>query len=187
MTDQDNNKIIGLVGWTECGKDSLADVLEERHGWNRVAFADAMKEMLLAIDPCYKGSLELLEQRKRLLMFDTREKLQNLGKYMRDQDEDYWIYEAGLRYGALEGVDPDRLLAPELNTPLLFTDVRYLNEAIAVKDAGGTLVHIDRPGCGPINDHESESQTAECIAMADISISNTDTIEHLLAQFITCV
>ena len=38
----------------------------------------------------------------------------------------------------------------------IITDVRFPNEAQAVKDKGGIIIRVDRPGVSPINDHPSE-------------------------------
>lgn len=39
----------------------------------------------------------------------------------------------------------------------IITDCRFPNEAQAVKDKGGIIIRIDRPGVNPINDHPSET------------------------------
>lgn len=39
----------------------------------------------------------------------------------------------------------------------IITDTRFPNEAQAIKDAGGIVIRVDRPGCKPINDHPSET------------------------------
>jgi hypothetical protein len=38
----------------------------------------------------------------------------------------------------------------------IITDVRFPNEGIAIKNAGGIVIRVDRPGVKPINDHPSE-------------------------------
>jgi hypothetical protein len=38
----------------------------------------------------------------------------------------------------------------------IITDVRFSNEAQAIKDKGGIVIRVDRPGVKPINDHPSE-------------------------------
>ena len=38
----------------------------------------------------------------------------------------------------------------------IITDTRFPNEAQAIKDAGGLVIRVDRPGVKPINDHPSE-------------------------------
>jgi hypothetical protein len=38
----------------------------------------------------------------------------------------------------------------------IITDTRFPNEAQAIKDKGGLVIRVDRPGVKPINDHPSE-------------------------------
>jgi hypothetical protein len=38
----------------------------------------------------------------------------------------------------------------------IITDTRFPNEADAIKNAGGILIRVERPGVKPINDHPSE-------------------------------
>ena len=38
----------------------------------------------------------------------------------------------------------------------IITDVRFPNEAQVIKDKGGIIIRIDRPGVEPINNHPSE-------------------------------
>ena len=39
----------------------------------------------------------------------------------------------------------------------IITDTRFPNEAQAIKDKGGIIIRVDRPGVYPINDHPSET------------------------------
>ena len=184
MNDKDNKKLIGLCGWTNSGKDAMASVLRERHGWDTMAMADPMKEMLIAIDPIFhdppmwlhdnSSPLENLEAWKRRGLFSVRQKLQNLGQVMRDENPGYWVSKMIPRIEASEG-------------PTIVTDLRYANEAAMIDILGGTIVHVDREGCGPINDHPSEEGTAICIERANFTLTNNKDIEHLVAQFLTCV
>lgn len=38
----------------------------------------------------------------------------------------------------------------------IITDTRFPNEAQAIKDKGGVVIKVDRPGVGPVNGHPSE-------------------------------
>lgn len=38
----------------------------------------------------------------------------------------------------------------------IITDMRFPNEAQAIKDKGGIIIHVERPFVKPINDHPSE-------------------------------
>jgi hypothetical protein len=39
----------------------------------------------------------------------------------------------------------------------VFTDCRFPNEAQAIKDRGGVVWRVERPGFGPVNGHASET------------------------------
>lgn len=39
----------------------------------------------------------------------------------------------------------------------VITDTRFENEAIAIKNKGGIIIRVERPGVKPINDHPSET------------------------------
>jgi hypothetical protein len=63
---------------------------------------------------------------------------------------------------------------------VVFSDVRYPNEANAVRDFGGKIYRIDRAGVGPANEHASE--TALNDYDFDDRIDNSGTVEELYAQ-----
>lgn len=60
----------------------------------------------------------------------------------------------------------------------IVTDTRFPNEARAIKDKGGIVIRIDRPGYKPINNHPSE------VALDnwnfDYKIGNTNGLEGLI-------
>lgn len=59
----------------------------------------------------------------------------------------------------------------------IITDTRFPNEAKAIKDRGGFVIRVDRPGLEPINSHPSE--TALDKWDFDYRIDNSGTIEDL--------
>lgn len=166
MTDRDGKSLIGLVGYSGSGKDSLAEELCRFGGYTRYAFADSLKALLLATDRTYGDSIERLEDWKRRGLHDTREKLQRLGQTLRDFDEDFWVK-------SMPAILADRAI---------ITDIRYDNELDWVKKRGGTVVAIHRPGYGPVNDHKSETNTTRLLKMADTTLTNNDTIAELAAR-----
>ena len=142
-------KHIGLIGLAGSGKDTAADALRNMY-FQRVAFADQVKN--LAFDFGWNG---LKDERGRKL-------LQDLGMAGRAYKESIWVdyvHEETLGFGNH-----------------VFTDVRFQNEADYIRDLGGIIVRIVRPGIIAQN-HESELKQSEIAA--DIEIVNEGTIEDL--------
>jgi hypothetical protein len=153
--------IIGLVGYPGTGKDTIAVALRQRFGYERVAFGDAVKNLLLMLDPFYQNSLWLLERHKRDAAHHTRERLQNLGQFMRTVDRDYWINCVND-----SGVPSDAV----------FTDIRYDNElAYVCRNFGGVIFGVTREGTGPVNNHMSERNTTDLLRAVDYTITNDGT------------
>lgn len=67
----------------------------------------------------------------------------------------------------------------------IITDVRFPNEAEAIKDRGGVIIRIDRPGVEPVNAHPSETALDNWtfdykIANASDLVALKQTVEVLL-------
>jgi hypothetical protein len=143
--------IIGLSGYARSGKDTVAETLAG-HGFKRVAFADPMREALLTLNPSidldgYRVSLQQAVaavgwEGLKDLSEELRPLLQRFGtevcRHMFGQD--IWVRTAMAR----------------IDGPTVFTDVRFENEADAVRNAGGQVWRIERPGTEPANTHVSE-------------------------------
>jgi len=64
----------------------------------------------------------------------------------------------GLRNGLHPNVWVNALMVDYTeDTNWIITDTRFENEAIAIKNKGGIIIRVDRPGIIPINDHPSET------------------------------
>lgn len=155
---------IGLIGRARAGKDTAAAILAQHHGYERRAFADTLKATLTDADPFVRVTpdehrdLEALgwprvhewhrDQFYRLselvaalgmeatknTVADARRLLQGLGVAVRDHlDPDAWIRPV---IGAIQAREAPRIVV---------TDVRFPNEAAAIRAAGGVLVRIVRP------------------------------------------
>jgi len=159
-------RLLGLYGYPGSGKDAAAEVLVD-DGWHRVAFADPMKEMLIAIDPwidvyreemvyAYRlstlikkhGSLEAVKRGYR----EVRRLLQKLGTEAGRGvlGPDIWVDAADDRIKDAWAAGMD----------VVVTDVRFPNEAKFIKSLGGYLAEVSRPGHQD-NGHVSESHYAE--------------------------
>ena len=154
--------LIGLTGFAGTGKDTVADILVEDYDYERLSFADPLKDMFCASNGLTREELEL---RKRSEMW-IREGLQELGLSKRAIREDYWIHQLELRMHTLRKVGAENFV---------ISDVRFENELESVHQWGGQVWRIVRPGTGPANDHISERP----IPGVDLTILNNKSIGHL--------
>jgi hypothetical protein len=139
------------------GKSTLAEGMRG-FGWRSVKFAGPLKDMLAAllraageddafVAACLEGHLK--EAPVRALAGATpRRAMQTLGtEWGRGCiDPDLWVRLAMLR--------ADRLRAA--GTPVVVDDMRFPNEAAAIRAAGGLLVKVIRPGVDLPAGHASE-------------------------------
>lgn len=174
---------IALIGHMRAGKDSVAAVLTQEFGYQRLSFADRLKAAALEIDlriqtdPLVNpGQVEMLSAVVRRNGWDgvktlpaVRCFLQNLGHAMRQVDEDIWIRPV------LDQIDANW----DAGVPTVVSDCRYRNEAETLRDNGFTLVRIVRPGTGG-DEHVSETELDGF--EADYTISNDACLEDLAAK-----
>ena len=174
---------IGIMGLAGSGKDTLGNWLVRKHGYGRVAFADPLKLVAWYADPYVTlndwptfarrlsdkvagpGSWD----RAKVEHPEVRRFLQNLGQGIRAVDSEFWV-RAALKT-AQEVSDAGK--------PVVFTDVRYPNEAQALRDAGMPLVWVARPGVTRM-DHESENLLGP--EDADHILHNDRSREYLFTQ-----
>lgn len=168
-------RLVGLTGYAGAGKDCAAAGLIAA-GWTRQAFADPVRSMALAIDPMvsHAGDAESCRRLTELVadygwdhtkrIPEVRRFLQRLGTdaVRAHLGEDAWV----LAF--------DR--ARNRSVDVVATDVRFPNEAEYIVRNGGIVIRIDRPGVGPVNDHESEDIDA---IDADATVVNDGTPEQL--------
>lgn len=154
--------LVGLIGKKRVGKDTFAAVLVEEFGFARVAFADPLKEMALTIDPEVAIDSDTWEHLGVLVAQfgwegakeepGVRRFLQRLGDGVRQFDPEFWVTAGMRQMWNLRGHP-----ATAVGQPVVITDVRYPNEADAIREAGGILVRIERPGVDDGDTHASET------------------------------
>lgn len=130
MTNQ--RRLIGLVGYAQVGKDTVAGLLAP--DWKRIAFADACKADIAGVAKTAFG-LDLSNPMDKEKLRPLLVTWGNLGRHCGD---DYWIKRANI---------------PETGS-LVFTDIRYLPEAEWVYNNGGLIINIQKQGRGPANNDE---------------------------------
>lgn len=138
-------KLIGLSGYAQSGKDTVASILVREFGYERIAFADPIKEFVYRVSPTIKSAVDEVGWEEAKTMQYTREMLQNVGIAARDIiHPNIWI---------------DLALAKAKHEHrVVITDVRFKNEAQMITIAGGELWRVHRKFTGPVNDHISETE-----------------------------
>lgn len=177
---------IGITGYAQHGKDTIANLLVAEYGYTRIAFADALKSMALVLDPIidYMADVRMAhyvetvgweeakknpEVRRFLQVLGTEAVRGHLGA-------DSWVNALDLAWG--------KLGSPRLVIP----DVRFPNEAEYVKKRG-TLWRVNRlneNGTGFNNgvgtDHPSEANVSSLPADREVTAANVrqleDTVRH---------
>ena len=170
--------IIGLTGYAQSGKDTVAKILVEEYGYTRIAFADKIREFLYETNPMYdsiagepvfvkakvdRDGWEVAKQSPHI-----RRLLQNSGVAARKLfGEDFWVDEA------MKSMLNDP--RPDMN--YVITDVRFLNEADMLRANNGQIWRIKRSGVAAVNAHVSESQMDGY--QVDQIFTNNGTIQDL--------
>lgn len=167
-----HSMIIGLSGYARSGKDEVAKVLVEDYGYQRVAFADKIRELLYETNPQVGGNrLQYLVDSYGWDVAksqpEVRYLLQSVGVGARKVfGDNHWIVEA------TKGIDRFG--------NYVITDVRFTNEANWVKDIyDGQIWRIKRPGVQPVNNHVSEHDMEGY--PVDKILKNEGTLEQLRA------
>lgn len=179
------SQTIGLTGYAGSGKDTAAEALLAI-GWERRAFADPLRDGLLALDPLVcvgdgrnEGYVRLSylvrtegwdnakrqygEVRRLLQVYGTE-----AGRNIHGQD--CWIKAA--RATMLPGVD------------YVFTDVRFPNEVEMIHQAGGIVIRIDRTGVEAVNAHVSDDIGG---LLVDFVIVNDGSVARLHNRLLSLV
>ncbi|MFD3325829.1 hypothetical protein [Streptomyces sp. NPDC058701] len=154
--------LVGLAGAARSGKDTAAEALLSA-GWQRKAFADKVKDMLYALDPvliekvCAEGVTSLRYEVDGYGWETTKDVYPEVRQYLQRLGTE------GGRAVLGENVWVDALLRDrETWGPAVITDVRFPNEADAIRARGGLVLLIERPGQEPIvhAGHASENALA---------------------------
>ena len=180
-------KLIALCGAAGAGKDTVADMLPAR----KLAFADTlyrevaeafgvtvarlqMRDLKGTKQECF--ALENVRGPEFFLEFNgnedwtaphsPRQILQWWGDYRRAQDPDYFVTAA--RFDLLDGP----------RGPAVITDVRFPNEAAMVRQLGGQIWQIKRPGYeAGSTGHASDTDGSEFAP--DLLVTNGGSLEDL--------
>lgn len=172
--------LIGLSGYARSGKDTVADYLVQKYGFTRMAFADPMKESLYNLNPnisvggnpgvslAYAVDHFGWEQLKGLSE-EVRPLLQRMGTEVGRNmfGEDFWVdYAIGKSWQ---------------HDNVVFSDVRFKNEANVIVKNWGLNWRINRPDVGPANGHPSETDLDHYQSWDEV-IDNDSTLKVLYSK-----
>lgn len=180
-----SSTLIGLTGYAQHGKSTVAEILVEQHGFVRMSFAAELKAMLRRVDPIIddKGGLTLTEvdivfngdeNFIKKAFPEYRRLMRSLGtEGIRAVDEDFWVRILRTRIRDHINNHP--------GVPIVVDDVRFPNEAAlfsAIIGAKTELWYVNRPGHpDPSGGHESEQWAGKM--SEDREIDNDSTLEVL--------
>lgn len=160
--------VIAITGYARSGKDTIGEILMSK-GFERVSFADPLKEMTLELLRVFLPITHAVVKEKgwdwaKENLPEARRWLQEIGSMMRASDEDYWIKEAIYKINTINDA--------------VITDLRYKNEGIRLNEEFETyIIRVHRPGVKPANSHSSETELDQI--PPDFTVINDGTIEEL--------
>jgi hypothetical protein len=121
---------IALTGKLRAGKDEVAQHLYIKHGFNRIAFGEAMKKEAHAVFPWISQSSK------------PRALYQQFAQLMREIDPDVWVKHAER---AVQGAIDFRVNTGAERVGIVLTDVRQANEVAWCRENGFTLIRVTAP------------------------------------------
>lgn len=165
--------LIGVIGNKRVGKTTFADYIVEKYGFITFAFADPIKEgakiMFDLSEEQVNGNLkEVLDKRWG---FTPRQFLQILGTdCCREKfGKDVWIKRMKFWY------------EKNKTKNVVISDIRFPNEAEAVKEMGGILIKITNSNIIPKKDLHISEQLIDKINY-DVLIENNGTITEYFGK-----
>ena len=184
--------VIGIVGKVGAGKDTFAEELKPQ-GYHRIAFGDALKRHAMGMfDLTYAQVHGSLAEKKTVdprWGLSPRQILQRLGtETARSVHPSVWIEALKRDLVALENgrtwiVNEGRWVlgvsGGRWPTRFVVPDVRFPDEAQALRDMGGVIVRVIRPDFAGTSHAEHASETEQEAIAADYTVFNGNRISDL--------
>ena len=158
--------IIGLSGYAKSGKDTVAEIIREiqPEKWEIKKFSGKLKQIASILLGMPEHLFENQDFKSEML---GEEWWKNYGDFYHQTTVRDFLQLLGtdaIRNGLHSNAWVNALMADYKPAKMdqyhpsnwIVTDVRFPNEAEAIKDRGGIIIRIDRPGVEPVNAHPSE-------------------------------
>lgn len=157
-------RLIGLVGYAGVGKDTAAQILVDDFNYVRIGFADPLKEILTTIG--WDGDKSDKPSCSCCGMLQGRALLQAAGT-------------EGVRRVLGTNIWTDHLKSVLSDTSKMYviSDVRFNDEALALKDLGAILIRVTRSSQPPALGHASETDVDRI--SVDAFVPNEASVEEL--------
>lgn len=154
--------IIGLLGRARSGKDTVANYIGQCYPEYEICrIAQPIKDSLRVLygwsDKHIEGFLK--EVTDPVIHKSPREAMIELGERVKSESgQDFFI----------------NMLLRKHRGDIIIPDVRFQNEVDRIRESGGIIIKIERPGCSSLPNENGIDQIR-----ADISIWNSKTLEDL--------
>lgn len=167
-------RLFGLTGAAGCGKDTIAERMMI-HGFVPTAFADPLRSAaseVFGLDYRYFTDRVLKDAVNPYWGMTPRQMLQKMGtEAMRDTfGPDVWIRRWALTYTEIRDV-----------ASCVVSDVRFENEAEMVRDCGGVVIHVQRPGLDPVEGNHASARGIKFYE-GDLVLANDRDIKALFEK-----
>jgi hypothetical protein len=166
--------LIGLVGYKQSGKDTIANWLVENKGYTKRAFAQPIKEICSSLfgiteEQLYNPAKK--ELKDNIWGMSPRVMMQKVGEGLRNVHNDcltLWMKRELLSLG----------------DSVVISDIRLEDEIKFVKDNNGFVIYVDREHGGNRTDNDiTETSVNKISQMVDFHITNNGTHDKLFDEF----
>jgi hypothetical protein len=145
---------IAISGKMQVGKTTCADYLADTYEFSRFSFAEALKAEVMSMGV---NSADVMHHKPPLV----RKLLQVYGQVMREQNPSHWI---DICLGMIDVMEDEFIV---------IDDLRFRNEAEALRDLGWTLVRVERKNWP---EYLSEGSTDE----SEVDLDDFNEWDHII-------
>lgn len=164
--------LIGIAGFARAGKSSIAKVLESECGFIEHSFASTIRrfttQLVTEVNPEFDLERDKAVPQHALSGRTPRSFMQLLGtEFGREMvHPKFWVNHTMMKVQR----------ARDAGFPAVISDVRFKDEAEAIREMGGVVVWVHRPGVGA-GEHTSEQGLPA--HLVDLTMHNDSTLGQL--------